>query len=59
MDYQSAGKDLSAFRPGLMVQIWFIIRRQSFAGGKAGCTCIGGKGMLLWQVCRFETVLSQ
>ena len=52
MDDQSVVKDLSALRPGLVVaDIVYnpeetLLLREAKA---AGCTCIGGKGMLLWQ----------
>ena len=52
MDDQSVVKDLSAFRPGLVVadavynpEETKLLREAK----KAGCTCVGGKGMLLWQ----------
>lgn len=52
MEDESVVKDLSAFRPGLVVadvvynpQETRLLRE----AGKAGCTCITGKGMLLWQ----------
>jgi shikimate dehydrogenase len=52
MDDQSIVKDTSAFRPGLVVgdvvynPIETKLLREAM---EAGCTCIGGKGMLLWQ----------
>ena len=52
MDDQSVVKDLSALRPGLVVaDIVYnpeetLLLKQAKA---AGCTCVGGKGMLLWQ----------
>jgi shikimate dehydrogenase len=52
MDDQSVVKDLAAFRPGLVVcdavynpQETRLLREAK----EAGCTCVGGKGMLLWQ----------
>jgi shikimate dehydrogenase len=52
MDDQSVVKDLSALRPGLVVaDIVYnpeetLLLKQAKA---AGCICVGGKGMLLWQ----------
>ncbi len=52
LDDQSVVKDLTALRPGLVVaDIVYnpeetLLLRQA---AEAGCTCIGGKGMLLWQ----------
>lgn len=52
MDDQSVVKDLSAFRPGLVVcdavynpEETRLLREAA----EAGCICVGGKGMLLWQ----------
>ncbi len=52
MDGQSVVKDLSAFRPGLVVcdavynpEETRLLREAA----EAGCICVGGKGMLLWQ----------
>ncbi len=52
LDDQSVVKDLSAFRPGLVVcdavynpEATKLLREAK----EAGCTCVGGKGMLLWQ----------
>lgn len=52
MDGESVVKDLSAFRRGLVVadavynpQETRLLREAK----EAGCTCVGGKGMLLWQ----------
>lgn len=52
MENESVVKDLSAFHPGLVVadavydpQETRLLREAK----EAGCTCIGGKGMLLWQ----------
>ena len=53
MDDQSVVKDLSAFRPGLVVAdaVYNPEETKLLREAKeAGCTCIGGKGMLLWQV---------
>ena len=52
MDDQSVVKDLSAFRPGLVVcdAVYNPAETKLLREAKeAGCTCIGGKGMLLWQ----------
>ena len=52
MDDQSVVKDLSAFRPGLVVAdaVYNPEETKLLREAKeAGCTCIGGKGMLLWQ----------
>ena len=52
MDDQSVVKDLSAFRPGLVVcdAVYNPEETRLLKEAKeAGCTCIGGKGMLLWQ----------
>ena len=52
MDDQSVVKDLSELRPGLVVaDIVYnpeetLLLKQAKA---AGCICVGGKGMLLWQ----------
>ena len=52
MDDQSVVKDLSAFRPGLVVcdavynpEETRLLREAA----EVGCICVGGKGMLLWQ----------
>ncbi len=52
LDGESVVKDLSAFRPGLVVadavynpEETLMLRQAE----DAGCTCISGKGMLLWQ----------
>lgn len=52
MDDQSVVKDLSAFRPDLVVcdavynpEETRLLREAA----EAGCICVGGKGMLLWQ----------
>ena len=52
LDDQSVVKDLSAFRPGLVVAdaVYNPIETKMLREAKvAGCTCVGGKGMLLWQ----------
>ena len=52
MDDQSVVKDLSAFRPGLVVAdaVYNPEETKLLREAKeAGCTCVGGKGMLLWQ----------
>lgn len=52
MDDQSVVKDLSAFRPGLVVVDIVYNPEETLLlkdAKAAGCTCIGGKGMLLWQ----------
>lgn len=52
MDDQSVVKDLSAFRPGLVVAdaVYNPEETKLLKDAKAaGCTCVGGKGMLLWQ----------
>ena len=52
MDDQSVVKDLSAFRPGLVVcdAVYNPEETKLLREAKeCGCTCIGGKGMLLWQ----------
>ena len=52
MDDQSVVKDLSAFRSGLVVcdAVYNPEETRLLKEAKeAGCTCIGGKGMLLWQ----------
>jgi shikimate dehydrogenase len=52
MDDQSVVKDVSAFRPELVVcdVVYNPIETRLLREAKeAGCTCIGGKGMLLWQ----------
>ena len=52
MDDQSVVQDVSALRPGLVVadivynpEETLLLRQAK----DAGCTCVGGKGMLLWQ----------
>ncbi len=52
LDHESVVKDLSAFHPGLVVADAVYNPEETKLlreAGEAGCTCIGGKGMLLWQ----------
>jgi shikimate dehydrogenase len=52
LDDQSVVKDLSAFRPGLVVcdAVYNPEETKMLREAKAaGCICVGGKGMLLWQ----------
>lgn len=52
LDNLSVVKDLSAFRPGLVVAdaVYNPEETRLLREAKeAGCLCIGGKGMLLWQ----------
>ena len=52
MDDQSVVKDLSALRPGLVVADIVYNPEETLLlkqAKTAGCICIGGKGMLLWQ----------
>lgn len=52
MENESVVKDLSAFYPGLVVAdaVYNPEETKLLKEAKeAGCTCIGGKGMLLWQ----------
>lgn len=52
MDDQSVVKDLSAFHPNLVVAdaVYNPIETKLLREAKeAGCKCVGGKGMLLWQ----------
>lgn len=52
MDDQSVVKDLSAFHKGLVVAdaVYNPEETKLLREAKeAGCTCVGGKGMLLWQ----------
>ena len=52
LDDQSVVKDLSAFRPGLVVcdAVYNPEETKLLREAKeAGCTYVGGKGMLLWQ----------
>lgn len=49
---QSVVKDLSAFRPGLVVcdTVYNPLETKMLRDAKeCGCTCVDGKGMLLWQ----------
>lgn len=52
LDDQSVVKDLAAFRPGLVVAdaVYNPTETKLLKEAKeAGCTTVGGKGMLLWQ----------
>lgn len=52
LDDLSVVKDVSAFRPGLVVAdaVYNPVETKLLREAKeAGCTCVGGKGMLLWQ----------
>lgn len=52
MDDQSVVKDLSAFHPNLVVAdaVYNPVETKLLREAKeAGCQCVGGKGMLLWQ----------
>lgn len=52
MENESVVKDLAAFRPGLVVAdaVYSPEETRLLREAKeAGCTCINGKGMLLWQ----------
>ena len=52
MDDQSVVKDLSALQPGLVVADIVYNPEETLLlkqAKTAGCICIGGKGMLLWQ----------
>ncbi len=52
LDDQSVVKDLSAFHEGLVVcdAVYNPMETKLLREAKeAGCTCVGGKGMLLWQ----------
>lgn len=49
---ESVVKDLSAFRPGLVVAdaVYNPVNTKLLTdAAAAGCTCVNGKGMLLWQ----------
>lgn len=63
MDDQSVVKDLRAFREGLVVAdaVYNPEETKLLREAKAaGCTCVGGKGMLLWQgVAAFELFTGQ
>lgn len=62
-DRESVVKDLSAFRPGLVVAdaVYNPLETQLLKdAASAGCTCINGKGMLLWQgVAGFKLIMGQ
>ena len=52
MENESVVKDLSAFRPGLVVcdAVYNPKETKLLRDAKeAGCVCVGGEGMLLWQ----------
>ena len=52
MEHESVVKDVSAFRPGLVVCDAVYNPKQTKLlreAAQAGCTCISGEGMLLWQ----------
>ena len=52
MDNESVIKDLSALRPGLWVADIVYNPEETkllMDAREAGCTCVGGKGMLIWQ----------
>ncbi len=52
MERESVVKDADAFRPGLVVAdaVYDPVETRLLKEAKeAGCVCIGGKGMLLWQ----------
>lgn len=52
MEKESVVKDVGAFRPGLVVcdAVYNPEETRLLKEAKAaGCTCVGGKGMLLWQ----------
>lgn len=52
MEKESVVKDLSAFRQGMVVAdaVYNPVETRMLREAKeAGCTCINGKGMLLWQ----------
>ena len=52
MENESVVKDVSAFRPGLVVAdaVYNPEKTRLLKEAKeAGCTCVNGKGMLLWQ----------
>ena len=63
MEDQSVVTDLSAFREGLVVcdAVYNPEETRLLREAKeAGCTCVGGKGMLLWQgVAAFELYTGQ
>ncbi len=52
MEQESVVKDVSALRPGLVVAdvVYNPVETRLLREAKeAGCVCVGGKGMLLWQ----------
>lgn len=63
MEGESVVKDLAAFRPGLVVvdAVYNPVETRLLKEAKAaGCTCINGKGMLLWQgVAAFQLIMGQ
>lgn len=63
MEAESVVKDLSAFHPGLVVAdaVYNPVETRLLREAKeAGCTCINGKGMLLWQgVAGFKLIMGQ
>lgn len=63
MEQESVVKDLSAFHPGLVVAdaVYNPVETRLLKEAKAaGCTCINGKGMLLWQgVAGFKLIMGQ
>lgn len=63
MEAESVVKDLGAFHPGLVVADAVynpVETRLLREAKKAGCTCINGKGMLLWQgVAGFKLIMGQ
>ena len=63
LDDQSVVKDLNAYRPGLVVAdaVYNPEETKMLREAKeAGCICIGGKGMLLWQgVAAFQLYTGQ
>lgn len=63
MENESVVKDLSAFHPGLVVAdaVYNPVETRLLKEAKtAGCTCINGKGMLLWQgVAGFKLIMGQ
>lgn len=63
LEQESVVKDLSAFHPGLVVAdaVYNPVETRLLKEAKAaGCTCINGKGMLLWQgVAGFKLIMGQ
>ena len=52
MEHESVVKDVTAFRPGLVVcdAVYHPKKTKLLKEAEeAGCTCITGEGMLLWQ----------